>query len=369
MTLGVRETTDASGLARDRLDLALELVREKVEGGTVPAAAAAVAQHGRMASAAAFGRRGPEADAPEVQIDSIFLLASLTKPIVCSGVILLVQDGQLALDQPVAEIVPEFGGQGKERVMVRHLLTHTSGLPDQLESNIALRERHAPLSDFVDAVCRLSLLFEPGTRVSYQSMGILMLQTIVERITGQRLRDWLRRSLFEPLGMADTTLGIPSSGMSRTVLATPSGDANYGDAQVDWGWNSSYWRDLGAPWGGLHSTIADLTCFLSHVSCSTPGPLTLSARRAMIQDHIARMPGVGPEDKLAHRWGLGWMLGSPSFGQLVSPRTFGHTGATGTLFWADPESGLTCVLLTNQPDRSQFLFQRFSNAVASSLQS
>jgi CubicO group peptidase (beta-lactamase class C family) len=170
-----------------------------------------------------------------------------------------------------------------------------------------------------------------------------------------------------PLGMKDTTLGMPVSGMERSVHAVMSGDANYGDDQTDWGWNSLYWRGLGAPWGGMHSTAEDLGRFLRHMLGETTGPLRPLTRRAMVRDQIPAMPGIPQEQRATRRWGLGWKLGSPGFGDLVSPHTFGHTGATGTLFWADPETRIACVLLTNQPQQGQSLFPRYSNAVGGAL--
>ena len=357
-----------AGLLSARLDVALKVVEDAVAGGLVGAAATAVLHRGRLARSTAFGKTGWPRHCVPVETNSIFLVASLTKPVVCAGVMLLIQDGRLCLDQSVASLVPEFGVRGKGGVLVRHLMTHTSGLPDQLANNVELRTRHAGLADFMEAVCQLGLLFPPGTRVSYQSMGILMLQEIVERVTGTRLKAFLRERLLSPLGIKNTTLGVPESGMARTVRAVASGDANHGGDQTDWGWNSPYWRGLGAPWGGMHSTAIDLGRFLSHVLGDTAGPLTPLASRAMTRDQVANMPGIPEEEKLANRWGLGWMLGSPSFGGLVSLHTFGHTGATGTLFWADPQSGLACVLLTNQPWQGRFLFARYSNAVASAIQ-
>lgn len=356
------------GLSSSRLEAALGLVEHMVEGDFVPGASTAILRYGKLVRLAAFGQRGPAAEHPPVKTATIFLVASLTKPVVCAGAMLLVQDGKLCLEQPVASLVPEFGQRGKEQVLLRHLFTHTSGLPDQLPENVELRTRHAPLADFVELICAQELLFPPGAHVSYQSMGILMLGEIVERITGQRLRDFLRQHLFAPLGMVDTTLGMPHLGMERTALALPSGDPNYGDDHMDWGWNSPYWRDLGAPWGGLHSTALDLGKFLVHVLGDAPGPLTVPTRQAMTRDQIARLPDIPSRERMSNRWGLGWMLGSANFGDLVSPNTFGHTGATGTLFWADPESRLACVLLTNQPRRTEFLFPRYSNAVAATFQ-
>jgi CubicO group peptidase (beta-lactamase class C family) len=359
---------ESVGLSSHRLDTALALLRGSVDSGAVPAASTAVARKGHLVCVETYGRGTLGDRRAPLDNNAIFLLASLTKPVVCSGVMILVQEGRLGLDQPVADLVPEFGKHGKDKVRVRHLLTHTSGLPDQLANNVELRVRHAPLSDFVASVCDLELLFEPGMRVSYQSMGILMLQEIVERVTGARLRNWLDDHLFAPLGMSDTILGVPKRGIDRTVVASASGDPNYGSEETDWGWNSAYWRDLGAPWGGLHSTAKDLATFLAHMLGRHAGPLSQAARRAMVRDQTATMANIPTEQRLANRWGLGWSLGSPSFGSLVSRDTFGHTGATGTLFWADPETEMACVLLTNRPDPGPALFARYSNAVASAVE-
>lgn len=194
---------------------------------------------------------------------------------------------------------------------------------------------------------------------------------MVERLTGMRLRDYLRERVFRPLEMNDTVLGLPDDGMARLAFSLDapfSSDSN--DVGTDW--NTPYWRDFGAPWGGLHSTVDDLSRFLSHMLGEADGPLSPSLRRAMTADQTARLPLLPAADKLTNRWGLGWAIGSPHFGSLVSQETFGHRGATGALFWADPRTGLSCVLLTNQPrlwteERCEFidLPARYSNAVAS----
>jgi CubicO group peptidase (beta-lactamase class C family) len=347
------------------LEVAGRVLERAVEQGTAPGVAAAVLRNGRLARLWAFGRRSPGEDAAPVEADTIFLVASLTKPVVCAGAMLLVQDGILALDQQVAALVKGFGKKGKDRITVRHLFTHTSGLPDQLPNNAELRQRHAPIEEFVQEVFQVEPLFPAGTKISYQSMGILILAEIVQRLTGQRLRDFLRERLFAPLGMTSTTLGLPDSGMERTALVGSPDEPQYGTSEADWGWNSPYWRDFGAPWGGLHSTASDLARFLAHMLGDLPGPLTPAAREAMVRDQTSPMPGISPEDKLTYRWGLGWALGLNQFGDLTSPDTFGHIGATGTVFWADPATHLACVLLTNQPGRNDYLFPRFSNAVAS----
>lgn len=336
------------GLSAAGLDRATRLLDAAVQGGFLPGFASAVYRAGRLVRHCWAGTRNPANPAVEMRPDSIFLVASLTKPIVCAGALLLLQEGAFQLDQPVCAFIPEFSGGDRERVLLRHLFTHTSGLPDQLPESPQLRGRQAPLRDFVQATCATPLLFPPGMRVSYQSMGILLIGEIVERLTGMRLRDYLRERLFDPLGMRDATLGMPPSGMARAVYSLPAafppGSADVGDD-----WNTPYWRDAGAPWGGLHATADDLGRFLMHMLGERSGPLSPALRAAMTADQTALLPDLPAADRLVNRFGLGWRLGAAAFGDLVSQRTFGHGGATGTVYWADPESGLACVLLTNQP--------------------
>lgn len=360
-TNGMDQAYDAS-----RLALALDLLKSAVEIGEVPAAATAIALHDRLLAHKAWGRPGWAIEEAPLAPDAPFIVASITKPVVCMGAMLLLDQGVITLDDSVARYVPAFAARGKQSITLRHLMTHTSGLPDQLEQNIALRQQHAGLGHFVAAVCALEPLFEPGTRVSYQSMGLLMLGHLMEAVTGQPLRQFLRENLFEPLGMIGTTLAMPDGGLATSARANDSPVDTQSSVESDWGWNSDYWRDLGAPWGGLHATAGDLSRLLQHMLGARPGPLSPAARRAMVCDQIATMPRISPEQRLTDRWGLGWRLGAASQGDLASRDAFGHTGATGTLFWADPETGLSCVLLTNQPSIHR-LFARYSNAIASAL--
>jgi CubicO group peptidase (beta-lactamase class C family) len=347
------------------------LLDKEVQSGFIPGLATAVYQQGKLLSIAFAGCRKPDDPSFPVAQDTIFLVASLTKPIVCAGALLLLQEGCLTLDQQVTDYVADFRGKGKEGIVIRHLLTHTSGLPDQLPQNPELRKNQAPLVDFVHAVCNADLLFTPGTHVRYQSMGILMLGEIVERITGMRLRDYLREKLFIPLGMLDTALGLPESGMKRVAYSLPSafdpGSADYGDD-----WNTLYWRDLCAPWGGLHSTTEDLGRFLMHIMGQKDGPLSPAVRNAMTRDQIMFMPDIPADEKLANRWGLGFKLGAKQFGDLVSKETYGHLGATGSMYWVDPTLGLAFVLLSNQPQlltdlQKRFVFSRVSNVIVSAI--
>jgi len=365
---------DEVGISAHRLDHAFGLLAAAVESGFVPGLATAVYRWGKLVRVGYAGSRLPGEPGFPVERDTIFLIASLSKPIVCAGALLLLQEGAFCLDQPLCSFIPAFRGSGKEEVLLRHLFTHTSGLYDQLPESPELRRRQAPLADFVQAVCQSELRFPPGTYVSYQSMGILMLGALVERITGKALPDYLRERLFEPLGMRTTTLGVPASGMKRVAYSLPASFPP-GTRDVGNDWNTPYWRGLGAPWGGVHATVEDLGRFLMHMLGELEGPLSPSLRATMVRDHVASMPGVPAEERMSNRWGLGWRLGWSYFGDLVSRDTFGHVGATGAVYWADPCSGLACVLLTNQPrlyrdapPEHEGLLLRYANALAGAIE-
>ena len=155
----------ALALRRERLDQAVQLISARVTAGEVAAAVLHVRSGDQVLTQAFGAARTPRA---------VFLMASITKPMTATTVMILADRGELSLNDPVQKFIPEFQGGERNRVILRHLLTHTSGLPDMLPENDELRKRHAPLKDFVAATCRTPLLFSPGTRVQYQSMGVLL---------------------------------------------------------------------------------------------------------------------------------------------------------------------------------------------------
>jgi len=365
--------TRGTGLDRHRLEAALNLVRREVESGFLPAVSAAVYFHGERVATLCAGHCDPETKRRPVHAASPFLVASLTKPVVCAAAMLLVEEGRFTLEEPACRYVPELAEGGKEGILIRHLFTHTSGLPDQLPEGTELRKRHAARAEFVRAVCDCEPLFAPGSSIHYQSMGILILAEIVERVAGMSIGEILAKRLFAPLGMDRSVLGMPAGGIGSTVLVLPPA---FEPSTPDYGsdWNTEYWRAFGAPWGGLHSTAEDLGRFLMHMLGERPGPLSVATRSEMPTNQTDAMLGIPETQRAAQRWGLGWMLHPRCFGSLVSRETFGHVGATGTLYWADPASSLATVLLTSQPrayrdeaNPGRDLFGGFSNALAASL--
>lgn len=320
------------------MESAAQIIQKQVEAGVLESAALWVRREAETFQWA-FGK----AASP----DAIFLLASITKPMTATAVMVLADRGELRLADPVARFIPEFAEGARKDITLHHLLTHTSGLPDQLPENAALRRRHAPLADFVRGTIRTPLLFAPGTKYHYQSMGILLAAEIVQRISSTILPDFLAKELFAPLGMTRSALGLGRFKLADTVRcqteqAAPEAGAGDPNAR-SWDWNSDYWRHLGAPWGGAHGSAGDvgrlLNCFLH----PDGGILRAETARLMIRNHT---PGLDA------RRGLGFALGPEGFGRGCSDRSFGHGGSTGTLAWADPETDTTCVILTSLPMRA-----------------
>ncbi|MBM3278574.1 MAG: beta-lactamase family protein [Candidatus Handelsmanbacteria bacterium] len=353
-----------AGISAKMLELAGQRLAEAVAAGQLTAASLVVARHGSLVFAQGYGCLSPDPASPAVQPDSVFLLASITKPVTAGALMRLVDRGQISLDDPVNQYLPEFQGGERPQVKVRHLLSHTSGLPDMLPENTALRRAHAPLGGFVEGALRTPLLYSPGKGFAYQSMGTLLAGEIVERVSGKRLRDFEQEELFAPLGMEKSALGLGRFQIPQTVWC--GNTLQESEDERRWGANSPYWRDMGHPWGGMHSTGLDLAVLLQTVlnGGEYEGRRLFSpaAARAMTTD---QNPG------LQAPWGLGWALRDSRvwnyFGELCSPSTFGHIGATGTAAWADPAQQMVCVVLTNQMVAGGSLLRRVANAVSAAV--
>jgi CubicO group peptidase (beta-lactamase class C family) len=198
-------------------------------------------------------------------------------------------------------------------------------------------------------------------------MGVLLAGEIVERLTGTRLRDFEKKEIFDPLGMKDSSLGLGGRRLSDTVIVDPEPGWTPADEE-SFGQNSLYWREMGQPWCGMHSTTTDLAIllqtFLDGGVYAGKQVFSLATTKAMTTDQNVELHAP---------WGLGWSLGRALsgnvFGELISEKTFGHSGGNGTVAWADPETQVACVILTNRhlvADEVRFL-RLVSNAVAASV--
>lgn len=363
------------GISDTRWKDACALLKGFCDDGTISSAALVVGRGPHMLAPQFFGRQKLSEDAP-TRDDSVYLVASITKPIVASAALLLIERGEMTLSDKVTQFIPEFGKNGKNGVKLRHLLTHTSGLPDMLPDNVELRQAHAPLSAFVEGTCDVELDFSPGRGVRYQSMGFAILGDIIQRVSGVRCAEFVRREIFEPLGMLDSWLGLPESWFeddSTEIDRIP--EIQVPDEMVgkDWNWNGRYWRSLGAPWGGLLTTPADLGRFCQMMlGCGESRPQILSPAtiQAATRNQLDAMPDVPEVDRRTRPWGLGWRLNWPAhsanFGDFLGSRTYGHWGATGTVLWIDPDQQTFAVLLTTKPQEPHGTWlARVSNAVTS----
>jgi CubicO group peptidase (beta-lactamase class C family) len=355
-----------------QLERALSLIEGWTESGFMPAAVLHVARHGQTVVHQEFGRTTVAPGGPPTQQDSIFIIASITKPTTYTALLRLVDEGIVSLSDPVSRYIPEFSSPEHDAVQVRHIMTHTSGLPDMVPNNVLLRRQHAPFATFIDHICKVPLLFSPGTNISYQSAGTALAAEIVQRVRGKPLREVLAAEVFRPLGMESTSLGWLPEREPRIVEATQPSHLT----GSDYDHNSLYWREFGAPWGGLFSTVADISRFMEvyRQGGSLDGARILSPAlaTAMLSDQTNAMPGIPAAKKLEEGWGLGFRLfrrANPVyFGDLVAPGSFGHTGSTGTFAWCDPSKALTAVFFCNQlHERVQHEFQVLSNTIAAAV--
>lgn len=315
-----------------------------------------------------------------MRINTLFDLASLTKVVATGPAVLrLVEAGVFPLEAPVQSFIPEFGDN---RVTVRHLLTHTSGLPHWR----ALYLDYAGWEEYTLGICMTSLVRSPGTRVEYSDLGFILLGEIIRRASGIPFDEFCRQELFDQLGMTETGW-LPQAPRHR-IAATERGNAlemhlcgsraggfSRWRSGVIWGevhdGNAWYGLEGVAPHTGLFSTAADLSLF---ARCWLDGGGGLLSRQTVALATRNHTAGLGMNR------GLAWYKpptepfpdGPPACGDLFSPASFGHTGFTGTSIWIGPERDLFAILLTNRlhPHPSEEIFAirpRFHNAVVASL--
>ncbi|MBB03872.1 MAG: hypothetical protein CMJ47_14600 [Planctomyces sp.] len=290
--------------------------------------------------------------APSSARQPLFLVASLTKPVVAAAVLSLVNDGRLLLNERVNIRLPEWNRGERRKITLRHLLCHTSGLPDQLPDNLEMRDQNASLDDFYAGVVKTPLEFSPGSRAQYQSMGFVVLQKLVEQETGQTLPELIRERIFTPLQMHNTFLGAEAKqedilSRVRAVELDEDQEARTGN------WNSDYWRTLGAPWGGMLSTPADMLKFCSAFLNGSNPAIPPSMQQEMATNQLQYFEDMNPRE-LKHRpWGLGWRFNwkthRETFGDLLPASIIGHWGATGALMWCDRANERACVICCSRP--------------------
>ena len=350
--------TSAPQFDSTRLAAVVEYLRTQVDSA-FPGAVVAVGNHDHVALLAAVGHYGVDDPRP-MTTETVFDLASLTKVIgLTTACILLVDQKRLDLNAPVQRYLPEFGGTGKEKVTIRHLLTHSSGLPAWRPLFRETETREAALA-LVDTT---PLDTVPGARYLYSDLGAIVLTQVVERITKTRIDQYLGTAVFKPLGMTTTRYLPPAEWRDR--IAPTEMDTVFRHRMIRGEVHDENTGRLGGISGhaGLFSTAGDLARFAEWLlevregrrrseevggsrGRQSPSSSDLLRLPPSLVEQFTRLQDLPPGSSRA----LGWDTPSEhsSAGTKLLAHAFGHTGFTGTSIWLDPDRDLFVILLTNR---------------------
>jgi len=329
------------------LDSVLDpIVQAGIRGGVYPGAALIVGRHDTSLFAQGYGRLTWSATSPAVSVDSTFWdVASLTKVVATTpALMLLVEQGKVALDSPVVHYLPAFNSPGTSGITVRHLLTHTSGLRATL-----------PLREAPDSAAALRMVLTtvpvapPGTRMVYSDLNAILLGEIVRHVSGQTLDAFVTRAIYAPLGLDQQMLFRPPKRLQPRIAPTNLWHGHPIAGVVN---DPSAWK-LGGVSGnaGVFATARGLARFAQFMlnQGALPDRPRMLKKETVHQFTLVAVParrGVSART-------LGWEAlptgeEISSAGTLLGPHSYGHTGWTGTSLWIDPDRDLFVLLLTNR---------------------
>ncbi|HTU93829.1 MAG TPA: exo-beta-N-acetylmuramidase NamZ domain-containing protein, partial [Gemmataceae bacterium] len=327
------------GLDAAKLDQIDAAVQASIDKGHPPGAVVVVARQGKIAFRKAYGLRRKQPDEERMTADTLFDMASLTKPIAtATSVMILLERGKLQLSDRVSHYLPEFGKNGKEAIAIEHLLLHTSGLiPDNLVKDYEDGRKKA-----WERICNLRPLTEPGQQFRYSDVGFIVLGELVERVSGEAVDVFARKHIFAPLGLRDTTFRPDKTLAERAATTEKRGDHWMRGEVHD---PRSYHLGGVAGHAGLFSTADDLAVFAQMFLSGG----SYEGKRILKPQTVWSM--TTPRQLAKGRRTLGWDA-STSFssdrGDRFSTRSFGHTGYTGTFMWIDPDNQTVLILLSNR---------------------
>jgi len=331
-----RGETKAQAPPPNRLGILDLIVQEAIRDGQIPGAVVLIAHDGQLIYRKAFGHRSLEPRREAMTTDTIFDLASLTKVVATTTAVMqLVERGKVRLNDPVAKYIPEFGQNGKEDITVRELLTHFSGLPNDLDLKQPWQGRETALRMAYES----KPVFTPGSRFFYSDVNFIVLDALVERVADTPLDKYCAARIFAPLGMAHTRFLPPSSWLPK--IAPTQYDEH--ERMLRGVVHDPTARRMGGVAGnaGLFSTADDLSKFAHALLDGSPVLSALSIEKMTTPQQPATAP-------VLH--GLGWDIDSPlssNRGELLPVGSFGHTGFTGTSLWIDPTTKTYIIILTN----------------------
>jgi CubicO group peptidase (beta-lactamase class C family) len=344
---------DEAGMDAGRLAKIAPRMKAFVDQGTAAGFVTLIARHGHLAHLEAVGYQDLETKIP-MRTDSIFQIMSMTKPVTCTGAMILMEEGRLSLIDPVEKYLPEFKGQQvnvegalhkpSRPINIRDLMTHTSGMAVGHAKELEGTSRHT-LAEVVSADARLPLNFEPGAKWSYSNTGLATLGRIIEVVSGEPYEQFILQRILQPLGMKDTFYFPPAEKLSR--IASPYTDVN-GRLERAKDDLSKKGAKYPGPEGGLYSTATDLARFyqmmLNKGTLDRQHILSRAGVEVMTQNQTGDLkagfaPGFG--------YGLGWGVIKDASGtfRLNSIGTFGHGGGYRTYGWMDPAKDMLGVIL------------------------
>lgn len=337
---------EAARLDAKRLQQIDGIVEDEIKSGHIPGAVVLVGRHNQVAFVKAYGDRAKEPAAEPMTIDTIFDMASLTKPMAtATSIMILVEEGKIRLADPVRKFLPDWDNHGKGSITIDQLMRHRAGLiPDNSISDYA----NGPDQAWKN-LANLDLVGPPGELFRYSDVGFIALGRIVEKVSGQTLDQFARDRIFQPLAMHDS--GYAPSGQSLAdALAKRTAPTEKVDGEMARGRvHDPRSRALGGIAGhaGLFSSTADVSTYAQMLLAGGVGPnghRILSPLTVRLMIDAADTPD-------GERRALGWDVKtgySGPRGALMGPQSFGHTGFTGTSLWIDPETGLYVIVLASR---------------------
>lgn len=337
---GIPEASPADvGMNAERLAVIDDVVAEGLDRNKMPGCVVLVGHKGRIVFHKAYGYRQLVPEKQPMELDTVFDMASLTKPVAtATSVMLLVEAGKIDLQAPVAKYIPEFGANGKQDITVKQLLTHSGGLiPDNSikdyadGSEVAFEKIHA-----------LKPYIEPGTRFVYTDVGFIVLAELVERLSGKNVHEFSQQKIFGPLKMTETGY-LPSDDLKPRAAVTQERDGQPMRGDV----HDPRAFALGGIAGhaGLFSTARDLSRYAQMLINGG----SLDGVTVMKPETVKQM--TDPVEVSSGLRTLGWDMRSPyssNRGDFFTKAAFGHGGFTGTAMWIDPPQELFVIFLSNR---------------------
>ena len=364
------------GLDPAKVDALLTRARREVDEGLLPAAQIALARNGKVGVFESFGAAQPE---------SLTCLFSATKGITSAAAWLLFQEGKLAEDELVVDIISEFGSNDKDQITVQQLFTHTAGFPHAPFAPLQWNSKEETLGRFA----QWRLTYEPGTQFEYHpSSSMWVIAEIIERRSGMSFTDFVRERVMAPLGLSNLFVGLPEGENARALPCSYNGDPLTAEDYEQMGmpvppetevteeailnFNKPEVRAVGVPGGGGFGNAADMALF--YQALLHGGLDGVELWNAQTRESVRRVRSGDLKDmmfrKPANR-ALGIIISGDDsrsfrgFGKTNSPEAFGHNGAGGQLCWADPATGLSLTYLTPGHDRHNIRQARRGVAISS----